>query len=252
MSSDIIIDINCDLGEGTSTQDCTRDSLLMPFISSCNIACGGHAGNKTTIIESLHNANQHQLKIGAHPGYPDKNNFGRKSMVLSFRKLEEILQTQIDCLLDFASEKNISVHHIKFHGALYNDIESDDQLAINAANIVMQFYPELKVIGLAAGKLELACRRLGLKFLSEGFIDRSYLSTGMLTPRSEAGALIKNHNQSIDQAIAFATNKPITTTDNKLINRKVDTICLHGDHPEALSLIKKINKSFDRSGIVVQ
>ncbi len=252
MSTETVIDINCDLGEGSTSQDCVRDSLLMPYISSCNIACGGHAGNKLTILGSLHNAKHHQLKIGAHPGYPDKDNFGRKSIVFSFRKLEETLQFQIDYLLDIASDSDIAVQHIKFHGALYNDIENDDQLATNAANIVMQFYPEMKVVGLAAGKLEIACKRLGLHFLSEGFIDRSYLSNGRLTPRSEPGALIQDHQHSINQATAFATNKPVTTNDNNSITRKVDTLCLHGDHPQALYLIKKINESFKRSGIIIR
>jgi len=224
----------------------------MPYISSCNIACGGHAGNPATIRESLHNAHQHQLKIGVHPGYPDKDNFGRKSINLSFRKLEETLLSQIDGLLDIAECNNIQVQHIKFHGALYNDIENDEQQAINAANIVMRFYPTMKVMGLAAGHLENACNRLGLKFLAEGFIDRSYLANGKLTPRSEAGALIEEHSDCIEQAMAFATNKPIKTHDNKIISRRVDTICLHGDNPNALSLIKKINQSFERSRISIR
>jgi UPF0271 protein len=246
------IDINCDLGEGANKQDCDQDALLMPYISSCNIACGGHAGNDFTIKESLKNANYHQLKIGAHPGYPDRENFGRITLDLSKQRLKESLITQIDNLLDIADQENIPIHHIKFHGALYNDLENNPFLALEVATMMKQNYPSKKVIGLAGGELQKSCENIGLEFLAEGFVDRSYLSNGKLTPRTEAGALIEDQNISVDQAIALATNKTIKSIDNQAISPQVDTICLHGDNPLAIPLIKKINLAFDELEIVIR
>ncbi|MCP4270629.1 MAG: 5-oxoprolinase subunit PxpA [Gammaproteobacteria bacterium] len=252
MTKGLSIDINCDLGEGSNKEDCEKDALLMPYISSCNIACGAHAGNPLTIRESLKNAQANDLKIGAHPGYADKDNFGRQSMDLSYRKLETVLLSQMYCFTDIAEAENIEVQHIKFHGALYNDIEKNQQLSVNIANIVMHFFPTMKVVGLAGGKLQQSCNRLGLSFLSEGFIDRSYLSNGRLTPRSQIGALLSDHNSCINQAIALASNEKFETNDDNQITRKVDTLCLHGDNPDAYDLIKIINTVFEQAGITIQ
>jgi len=252
MVKGLSIDINCDLGEGVTIEDCEKDALLMPYISSCNIACGGHAGNSLTIRESLKNARAHQLKVGAHPGYPDKENFGRLSMDLSYRKLETVLLSQMYRFIDIAEAENIAIHHIKFHGARYNDIEKNQQLAMDISNIVMRFFPSLKVVGLGDGKLQQSCNRLGLSFVAEGFIDRSYLSNGRLTPRTENGALLSDHNRSIEQAIALASNEKFKTNDGHHISRKVDTLCLHGDNPDALQLIKQLNAAFTQSGITIQ
>ena len=252
MNSPTSIDINCDLGEGTTKKDCDQDALLMPYISSCNIACGGHAGNDLTIKESLINANQHQLKIGAHPGYPDKENFGRTTLELSTQTLTESLVTQIDNLLDIADQENIPIHHIKFHGALYNDLENTPSLALEVARIIKQHYPSKKVLGLAGGELQLICDNIGLEFLAEGFIDRKYLSSGKLTPRTVAGALIEDQNISVAQAIALATSNTFKSIDNQTISPKVDSICLHGDNPQAIPLIKKIKNAFDELGIDIR
>ena len=248
----VTIDINCDLGEGNTQQDCEQDALLMPFISRCNIACGGHAGNELTIRESLQNAKSNHLKIGAHPGYPDKENFGRRSINFPTDQLKQSLVSQIDLLLDIAEQENIEVDHIKFHGALYNDIENDPILAKEIASIIKQTYPSKKLLGLAEGELQQVCNDLDIEFLAEGFIDRSYLSNGKLTPRSEPGAVIENQIDNVNQAIALAINKSIRTSDNRAISPQVDTICLHGDNPQAIPLIKKICTEFEKLDIAIR
>ena len=252
MTPKVFIDINCDLGEGYSHQDCQKDALLMPFISSCNIACGGHAGNDLTIRESLLNAEHNGLKIGAHPGYPDKENFGRKSIQLSKVEIEQTLRFQIDKLLDVAEQLQITVQHIKLHGALYNDVEKDPALAFKVATLIQQFYSSKKVLGLAGGELARACSELELDFIAEAFIDRSYQLNGQLTPRNQAGSLITDQQKSIDQAIALATKNSIISIDGYEITPNADSICLHGDNPQALTLIKGISKSFKTSGIAIQ
>lgn len=246
------IDINCDLGEGEDTEDCQQDALLMPYISSCNIACGGHAGNQQTIQLSLLNAQKHQLKIGAHPGYPDKDNFGRKSLSLSSEKLNRSLREQIDWLITIGLENNIHLKHIKLHGALYNDVEKDKLLASQIAKLFRQHYSNYKIVGLADGKLEEACQEESLEFIAEGFMDRVYLSNGQLTPRKQAGAVIQDIQAVINQAIALAKNARITTSDKQKISPKVETICLHGDNPKALTIIKNLTRAFKESGINIQ
>jgi len=248
----IPIDINCDLGEGDSQQDCDNDALIMPFISRCNIACGGHAGNKKTIIESLQNANKHQLKIGAHPGYPDKENFGRCSLPLTKQQLEQTLKDQIDSFLEIANQQNIKIEHIKFHGALYNDIEKDPAMALQLGQFVLNNYPSKILIGLSAGELEKVSKMLGITFLAEGFMDRRYLPNGTLTTRSEKDSMIEDQSSIIKQAIILAKGQLINTKDNQTIKPKVDTICIHGDNPQAISLIKALSDAFAKSGITIR
>lgn len=246
------IDINCDLGEGISQQDCDNDALLMPYISSCNIACGGHAGSTFTMKTTLINADNNNLKIGAHPGYPDKKTFGRSSISLTELQLTQTLVAQINSLLDIAEQESIDVQHIKFHGALYNDAENISGLANHLAKIINQFFPSQKVVGLAGGLLEAACIELGLLFLAEGFMDRAYLPNSKLIPRSEKGAVFDDQETSINQAIALATNKAISTNCDLTITPIVDTICLHGDNPLALTLIKELSHQFGKAGITIR
>ncbi len=246
------IDINCDLGEGKTLSDCEIDKQLMPFISSCNIACGGHAGNELTMANSLRNAGKHNLKIGAHPGYADKDNFGRLSLSLPFNQLEKSLKQQISSFQELALRENIQLHHIKFHGALYNDSEADRQLAINLVKFCKLNYPSLSILGLANGNMKDACEQLQVNFIAEGFMDRAYLSSGKLTPRSKEGAILKEQQQVINQLLALAKEHPIATYDHQNIRIKVDSVCLHGDNPNAFNIAKSIYRSLKDSGINIE
>jgi len=247
-----LIDINCDLGEGDSVIDCEHDAKLMPYISSCNIACGGHAGNESIIKQSLLNAQFHKLKIGAHPGYEDKENFGRISLVMSTEVLIDSIKRQLDSFFNISYELNISIHHIKFHGALYNDLEKKPILASALAQLLIRDYAELKVYGLANGEFEKCCTDLNIDFIAEGFMDRTYTSTGHLTPRSERNAMITEQDKSIAQAVLLAGNKEIITSDDQVIKPKVKTICLHGDNPDAIEIAKALNKELTQAGFIIQ
>jgi UPF0271 protein len=243
------IDINCDLGEGETIADCEKDALLMPYISSCNIACGGHAGNQSTIATSLANAAKHQLKIGAHPGYADKNNFGRVSLELPIQELKDSLKQQINSFNKQADKQNIKLHHIKFHGALYNDIEADNQLALELATVCKKYFPSLELLGLADGNLEEACKKLNINFIKEGFMDRTYLSNGKLTPRGSQNAVIENRDEVVKQAIALASNQFVTTNTHNQLKIKVDSICLHGDNPNALAIAEFVCRAMQEHGL---
>ncbi len=247
-----LIDINCDLGEGNNLSDCEKDALHMPFISRCNIACGGHAGDDKIMLQSLKNAHQHSLYIGAHPSYPDRENFGRVSLDISLESLQETVLKQISQLEKLANQNNIELSHIKFHGALYNDIEKDKTLANSMANFCNDNFPNLAIMGLANGKLAKACNKIGMNFINEGFMDRVYLSNGSLTPRSLKNSVITNQEQAIQQAKNIALNHPIKTHDGHNLSLKVDSICLHGDNPNSLSIAKNLHRVFSQNNIQIK
>ena len=236
------IDINCDLGEGNNIEDCNQDRRLMPYISSCNIACGGHAGNQLTMTQSVKNAISHNLKIGAHPSYPDPENFGRKSMVIELPDLKKSIELQIDKLKSILLEQGKELNHIKFHGALYNDIESNPTLASELGDFCHKYYPEAKLMGLSNGNLTAFCSNRKLPFIAEGFMDRRYQSNGQLVSRKEASAVIEHVDNVVEQALSFILNKEITTIDNQPLSIKTDSLCLHGDNPNALSIAKRLNQ----------
>jgi len=234
------IDINCDLGEGDKRQDCERDALLMPYLTRCNIACGGHAGNQLTMQQSLINARAHGLKVGAHPGYADKAHFGRRSISLPFNQLSDSLCRQIDQLLALAARENMQLEHIKCHGALYNDAEKSFELSEKLVDLFKNRYPDLAILGLAQGHLQQAAASQQQTFIREGFIDRAYQLNGQLLPRNQAGAVHEESHRAITQALALATRKPLQTVDGQELIVRVDSICLHGDNPQTLAIARKL------------
>ncbi len=247
----LTIDINCDLGEGSTLLDGDNDALLMPYLSSCNIACCGHAGNVNTVDYAIKNALQHKLKIGAHPGYPDQENFGRKSLTLSIDEVVDSLREQLDLFVSAVNENNTTLNHIKLHGALYNDVEKDIDLANVIADYFVEAFPDITLYGLAQGQFQSICENKNLNFLPEGFIDRRYETEVTLLSRSEPGAVITENNQCIQQALAFAKGQPIVSSTGALISPKVETICLHGDNENALTIARELHHEFENYGISV-
>ncbi len=251
MNKTFTIDINCDLGEGCTTADGDNDALLMPYLSSCNIACGGHAGNMETIEYAIKNALQHQLKIGAHPGYPDPDNFGRSSLGLSANEVVESLRQQLDLFLGVVKNYNATLYHIKLHGALYNDVEQNHGLADVIADYFFETFPDIHIYGLAQGHFQNVCENKNLNFIPEGFMDRRYLPDGTLTPRTEPHAVITQDEICIQQAIALAKNESIESSTGVLISPRVETICLHGDNDNALTIARDLYQALANNDISV-
>ena len=243
------IDINCDLGEGNCEADCARDARLMRFISRCNIACGGHAGNTTTMTLSLKNAREHNIAAGAHPGYPDPDNFGRTSLTIPHHELLASVREQIQTLQTLAEQEQVTLSHIKLHGALYNDAEADDTLAEELVQMFARDFPTLKVLALANAAVERAAKKYGHPTLREGFMDRRYLNDHQLSPRSMAGAVIEEFDQCLEQVLALATGKPFPSIDNKPLQFTVDSICLHGDNPQAETIAQELQQNLRLAGI---
>ncbi|QIL91488.1 5-oxoprolinase subunit PxpA [Microbulbifer sp. SH-1] len=245
------VDINCDLGEGNTAADCTRDALLMPFISRCNIACGGHAGNATTMALSLQHARENGIAAGAHPGYPDRENFGRTSLALTRGDLLASVREQIQTLQRFAAEQQIPLTHVKLHGALYNDAEANEDLAEDLVQLITREFPSLAVLALANATMERAAKKCRHPVIREGFMDRRYLNDHQLSPRGRPGAVIHEFALCVAQAQALATGQPFLSAEGKPLQFTVDSICLHGDNPQAVTIARELQGAMLRAGIQI-
>jgi UPF0271 protein len=224
------LDLNADLGEGYPF-----DAQLMPLISSANIACGGHAGNADSIRATVRLAHQHNVRIGAHPSYPDREGFGRKSMTLTPSQLVFSLTAQLWAIKAVSIEEGVSVAYVKPHGALYNDAARDPELARQIAQLIREIDSDLALMGLAGSELVKAGREAGLQVIEEGFADRAYLPDGSLMPRDQLGAVLEQIDNVVVQALA--------------LSQRVDSLCLHGDNPEALVQAQAIRDALQNAGI---
>ena len=245
------IDINCDLGESINPKQWAQDAELMPYISSCNIACGGHAGNKESIRVSIRSAKQHNVSVGAHPSYPDKENFGRKSIRISEKELRQTLSQQIKLVLTACSEQSEKLIHVKPHGALYNDAATNLSLALIIAEEIAKVSENLRLMGLAESAMLDAANKVGLQYINEGFMDRNYQNDKTLVPRSQPHALHESHQRSLHQALCFAQGKSINLPNNEPLNITVDSICLHGDNPNALSIAQELYQLLQEKHIAI-
>ena len=234
------VDLNCDMGEGIG-----NDAAIMPYITSANIACGFHAGNGETIRRTIDLALKHNVYIGAHPSFRDKENFGRTEMELPLDKVYALVIEQIIKVDLIAKEKGATLHHVKPHGALYNMAARDAQLARMIAQAVKDFREDLILYGLSGSHLIREAKELGLQTRSEVFADRTYREDGSLTPRSEANALIEEEEQSIRQVMQMVQEGTVTTASGNNIPIIAETICLHGDGKHAVQFARAIHKALD-------
>jgi UPF0271 protein len=225
------------MGEGIG-----KDEAIMPFISSANISCGFHAGNGDTIRHTISLAMKHNVLIGAHPSFRDKENFGRKEMHLSHDKLYAIVLEQLIKIDMIAKEKGARLHHVKPHGALYNMAARNPEIAGTICLAIKDFNEELVLYGLSHSHLINEAKRFGLKTASEVFADRTYQDDGTLTPRSHPDALFENEEQCIQQVLQTVKQGTVTTLCGKVIPMIAETICIHGDGKHAVNFAKKVHE----------
>lgn len=244
------IDINADLGEDAMEE--TRDIALMQHISSCNIACGGHAGDAGSMARMLRAARAAGVAAGAHPSYPDREGFGRTSLDMALLDLIESLIAQVNALADIATELAIPLTHIKPHGMLYNDLADRPEMADAVAQALHRAFPHLALVGLAHGAFEAAATKAGARFIAEGFVDRGYTSARRLVPRSQPGALITGDEARAAQALAIATGQPLTANDGSLIQVMAQSLCLHSDSPGSEQTALRIAKVMASKGISIK
>jgi UPF0271 protein len=243
----LCIDINCDMGEGVSAEE-----FIMPFISSANIACGYHAGDEDIMKKTISLAMQHNVAIGAHPGFADKENFGRNEIQMSDEEYYLLIKEQLELIKKIADELGAKMHHIKPHGALYNMSAKNERLALIIAKAVKDFDDSLVLYGLSGSYSITEAKKIGLHTASEVFADRTYQDDATLTPRSSPNALIDNEAQCIQQLMQMVHEKCVTSVNNKKKSIVAETICIHGDGSHAIEFAKKINYTLQQQNIVIK
>jgi 5-oxoprolinase (ATP-hydrolysing) subunit A len=234
-----MVDLNCDLGEGVG-----NDLELMPFLSSCNISCGAHAGDETDIRTAIRAAKEHGIKIGAHPSYPDRENFGRKVIEMETKDLENSLKEQMAFFRQILDEEKAELHHLKPHGALYNHAVKDEPTAEIIVDLIRSSFPEVILYTQHGGVLATLAENAGIKVWYEGFADRNYAANLTLLPRSHQEALILRPEDIITHITPIIRDQQVKTIDGKLRDIKVDTLCIHGDNPRALEIAKQVRSHF--------
>lgn len=234
------IDLNCDMGESFGAWRMGNDAELMNYVSSVNIACGFHAGDATTMRSTVEAAIEKGVAIGAHPGYPDLQGFGRREIKMSANDVFDIVLYQVSALKGICEAFGARLNHAKPHGALYNQAVNDSELAAAIAEAVRRIDPALVFYGLSGSNLISEAERIGLKAAPEVFADRTYQSDGSLTPRNKPGALIESEDVAIDQVLQMISTGSVTATDGKQVRLNAETVCIHGDGAYAIEFARRI------------
>ena len=245
------IDMNCDMGESYGAWSMGQDALVMPWISSANIACGFHAGDFSTMQQTVLLANVHNVAIGAHVSLPDLQGFGRRELRITPNEAYALTLYQIGALAAFARAAGTRVAHVKPHGALYNMAAKDSALADAIARATRDFDAGLILFGLAGSALPQAGEKLGLRVAHEAFADRHYEDDGSLTPRREPDAVIHDIDAAIAQALSIASNGNVQTRAGKTLRLRADTICMHGDRADAALFARRLRAALDAARVRV-
>jgi len=235
------IDINCDLGEGMA-----NDHRIMPYITSCNISCGAHAGDPKIITNTLLDAKKYGVKIGAHPSFPDRENFGRVVMIMNPSALEETLVQQLHSLQELTQQLDLPLHHIKPHGALYNQAVTNHETADVILTVMKRYFPDLILYAPYPSVIASIAEEYNIKVWHEAFADRNYTDHLTLVSRSHPEAVMHEVDEIIDHISLMVEKHQVRTLSGKIMDFKVDTICIHGDNPNAEIIAKSINRNLPR------
>jgi 5-oxoprolinase (ATP-hydrolysing) subunit A len=245
------VDLNCDLGESFGAYSIGMDEELIPCISSANVACGFHAADPCVMRKTVQLAKAHNVAVGAHPGFPDLQGFGRRNMDLSPAEARDCVLYQIGALAAFCRAEGVNLSHVKPHGALYNMAGKDRELALAVCGAVRDFDPSLVLLGLAGSAMLRAADELGLKCAREVFADRAYEEDGSLVARSRPGAMIGDEGLAIARVLRMVTKGEVEAITGKLIAVEVDSICVHGDGPRALAFVREIRGALEAQGVEI-
>lgn len=238
------LQLNCDLGESFGAWQMGLDAEVMPLIDQANIACGFHAGDPTVLVRTLHLAKQYQVEIGAHPSYDDKQGFGRRSIRMQPDELTHLLWYQIAAVEGVAKSLGMELGYVKPHGALYNDMMASPALLETVMQALASYHNPLKLMLLAtasSAEHQRMAERYGLELLFEAFADRLYKSDGSLTPRSQAGSVL-NHKAALEQVQQLLQSGTVISDTGQSVAITADSLCVHGDNPHAVALVKSIRQ----------
>jgi 5-oxoprolinase (ATP-hydrolysing) subunit A len=241
------LDLNADVGEG----DPITDGALLPLVSSANVACGFHAGDAQTMRATVALAVRHGVAVGAHPGFNDREGFGRRPQQLTADEIRELLRPQLAALDAIARAEGTMLHHVKPHGALYNQAETDGTLAAAIVAAIRAFDPTLRLVGRAGSAMEHAARAVGHPFTAEAFADRRYQSDGTLLPRSEPRAVLTDPEEVARQVLRLVTDGEVFASDGSRVAVSFGTLCVHGDTPGAATLARRVRRELNALGVSV-
>ncbi len=232
------LDLNCDLGEGEPR---TRTRALLRWITSANIACGGHAGDARSMRDCVRLAQEFKVNVGAHPGHWSRADLGRGEVRMTPDELELLLLQQVGALEKIALSEGARLHHLKLHGALYHAVEADVKLARRYAQVVARYWPGAIVYAFTRGHVLPAVGHVGLRGFAEGFADRAYQADGRLVPRSEPGAVLGSVAAAVDRLNGVLTGRGIRAVGGRWLRRRLDTLCVHSDSPNAVRLVRTLS-----------
>ncbi len=245
------IDINCDMGESFGRYELGADADLMPFISSCNIAAGFHAGDPLVLQQTIQLALSHAVKIGAHPAFPDLSGFGRRRMDIPAKDLQAIIQYQIAAVKGLVELQGGTLHHVKPHGALYNLASADRATAEVVVGAIAEFSNDLYLYAPPASAMAQAATAAGLSLCREAFADRAYLDSYRLQSRREAGAVLHDPEQVFEQVREIVLGQRIRAVDGQWHALTADTICIHGDNSQALAIAQYLKSQLQKENIQI-
>jgi UPF0271 protein len=245
------IDLNADIGESFGVYKLGHDDLLLRSITSGSIACGFHAGDPSVMRRTVRAAARAGVSIGAHPGFPDLAGFGRREMQMEPREIADLVLYQVGAINAIARAEGATLRHVKPHGALYNMSVRRSDVAEAIARAVASFDAGLMLMGLPGSELLSAGSRLGLRVAAEGFVDRSYEADGTLTPRHLSDSVLSEPGRAVERAVRIVRDGKVAARDGSTIVMKVDTICVHGDTPNAAELAAAVRLGLEQAGITV-
>lgn len=240
------------MGESLDDQQTGTERLIMPLITSSNIACGYHAGGALQMENTIKLAKRNQVKVGAHPGYPDRAGFGRRKLDLPADELAAIIKYQLAAIKGVAESQGSSVNYVKLHGALYNQAAEEEQIASTCLKAIRAIDDRLMVVGLSGSIFEKLCGSQGIVFIPEAFADRKYESNGKLRSRALPEAVITDPELACNQAMDIIANQKVTAFDGTEVKLVAQTLCVHGDNPSAVAILEAMGRIFEQNGVVKQ
>ena len=245
------IDLNSDLGEGYGPWAMGDDARILDCVTSANIACGGHAGDPETMYRTLRLAADRGVEVGAHPGYADREGFGRRVIPMPPEEIGHMVAAQIGALTAIARLAGAEVRYVKPHGALGNLAAADKAVADAIASVVKAIDPQLAILAISGTELEHAARQQGIRAFSEIFADRAYLPNGQLVPRSQKGAVLHDAKEAADRLVAFLGTGKMPVLGADPIALRAESVCVHGDSAEAVEMARHVRMRLEAEGVKV-
>ena len=248
----LTIDLNADLGEGFGDSRIAEDEELLDLVSSANVACGFHAGDATTMRDTVRAAKQRGVTIGAHPSYPDIPAFGRRELDLPPKEISLHVAYQIRALRDVCGAERAKLSYVKPHGALYNRAARDREAATAIVAAMREVEASLTLLGPAGSEMARAAERAGIAFATEAFVDRAYKPDGTLVPRDEPGAVIHDVKSAVQRAVMLVKGQTITADDGTELHISAQSLCVHGDNPDAAAILRALNARLKKSNVKIE